>query len=214
MQTMGTHYVAWKTAKDIQADNVPQMNEAMRNEYKILRPWPHSRLRAMKKLVPPDTAVTPWLAPSNPWWDLGGAWNMNALVPRRRWYLVGSAPCLRRWASILSFDLEAGHLRLKRGDYREVTKHRLLSATKGRHALLALFHPSPLLVAATEPLAADRLTRAGVRKHLRHQLRQVLSELGVGITPDSPHTSTLGSWSLGWKLAPVTGRTCSKLGRE
>ena len=202
MQTMGNQYVAWKAAKDVQVDGVPLLDKAMRDRYKHPMPWPHPRLRTMKEFFPPDTAVTPWLAPSNPWWELGGAWKhedtrLSKALVFSRFRAVPQAV-----ASTLSFDLEASHLRREQVAYPEVTKRRLLSAAEGRHALLALFHPSPLLVAATEPLGADKRTRAGVRKHLRHQLRSLLRNLGVSIGSRSPN---IPIWKLIARLEAQAG---------
>ena len=202
MQTMGSHYVAWKAAKNVPIDGVPRLDEAMRDEYKYPIPWPHPRLRALQELFPPDTAVTPWLAPSNPWWELGGAWKRERTRPSKALIFSRFRAVPQAVASTLSFDLEARHLCRDRIAYPEVTKRRLLSATEGRHALLALFHPSPLIVTATEPLAADERTRAGVRKHLQHQLRHVLRDLDVGIGSRGPH---LPMWKLIARLEARAG---------
>ena len=202
MQTMGSHYVAWKAATDVKVDDVPQFDEAMRDQYKRPLPWPHPRLRALKEFLPPDRAVTPWLAPSNPWWELGGAWKHEDARPSKALVFSRFRAVPQAVASTLSFDLEASHLRREPVAYPEVTKRRLLPATEGRHALLALFHPSPVLVAATEPLAANERTRAGVRKQLRNQLRHVLRDLGVGIESRSPN---LPIWKLIARLEARAG---------
>ena len=190
MQTMGNHYVAWKAAKDVPVDRVVRLDEAMRDQYMLPMPWPHPRLRAMKELFPPNKAVTPWLAPSNPWWTLGGAWKHEGARPSKALVFSRFRAVPQAVAATLSFNLEASHLRRERVAYPEVTKRRLLPATEGRHALLALFHPSPLLVASTEPLDADERTLTGVRKHLRRQLRHVLRDLDVGIESRSLNLPT------------------------
>ncbi len=87
--------------------------------------------------------------------------------------------------------------------YPDVTKRRLLPATEGRHALLALFHPSPLLVGMTEPLDAHDRTRAGVRRHLRNQLKLVLHDLDVRIDSRGPH---LPIWKLVVRLEAQAGK--------
>ena len=202
MQTMGSHYVAWKAAKDVPVDSVRLLDEAMRDQYKRPTPWPHPRLRALQEFFPPDTAVTPWLAPSNPWWKLGGAWKHEGARPSKALVFSRFRAVPQAVASTLSFELEAHHLSRERVSYPEVTKRRLLSATEGRHALLALFHPSPLLVATTEPLAAEERTRAGVRKYLQHQLRHVLRDLDVGIESTSPN---LPMWKLIARLEARAG---------
>ena len=202
MQTMGSHYVAWKAAKDVPMDGVPRLDKAMRDQYKHPRPWPHPRLRAMKALFQPDTAVTPWLAPSNPWWELGGAWKHEGTRPSKALVFSRFRAVPQAVASILSFSLEARHLGREQVAYPKVTKRRRLPATEGRHALLALFHPSPLIVTVTEPLATDERTRTGVRKYLRHQLRHALRDLDVGIESTSPH---LPMWKLIARLEARAG---------
>ncbi len=202
MQSMGSHYVAWKAAIDMQADGVARLDEAMRNRYKRPLRWPHPRLRAMKQLFSPDTAVTPWLTPSNPWWELGGKWKHEGTQPSKALVFSRFRAVPQAVASILSYDLETSHLRGERVAYPDVTKRRLLRATDGRHALLALFHPSPLLVEKTEPLAADERNRASVRRHLRQQVRQLLRDLDVGIGSRSPN---LPIWKLIARLEARAG---------
>lgn len=202
MQTMGTQYVAWKDAKNVPANGVPRLDESMRNHYQRPAPWPHPRLRAIKRLFPADRAATPWLPPSNPWWRLGGAWRHEGARPSKALVFSRFRAVPQAMASTLSFDLEASHLHRERIAYSKVTKRRLLSATEGRHALLALFHPSPLFVAATEPLAADDRSRAGLHRHLRQELRHALRLLGIRIRSTSP---SLPTWKLIARLEARAG---------
>lgn len=179
MQSMGPQYVAWKAAKDAEADGTPGLDQAMRDGYERPDPWPHPRLRALQHLLPPERMVVPWIAPSNPWWELRGPWKDEAGRPRKVLVFSRFRAVPQVVAAALSFDLEARFLSADGLAYGEVTKRRLLAATEGRHALLALFHPCPFLTAATEPLAAGERSPADTRRVLARQIRDALQELGV-----------------------------------
>ena len=185
MQTMGNHYVAWKLAKPVPADGVPHLSEAMRDRFERPRLWPHPRLRAIKELLPLKQMALPWLAPTAPWWPLRGAWQDRGALPRKVLVFSRFRAVPQAVAAALSFDLEAQFLAEERLAYSEVSKRRLLSATEKRHALLGLFHPSPFLVTATDPLAAGSNDLQVIRRSVRQQLKQALKGLGVRINDNA-----------------------------
>jgi hypothetical protein len=182
MQTMGNQYVAWKLSRRVPADGVPHLSEAMRDRFERPRLWPHPRLRAIQELMPLKQMALPWLAPTSSWWSLRGAWQDRGVLPRKLLVFSRFRAVPQAVAAALSFDLEAQFLADEKLAYGEVSKRRLLSATDKRHALLGLFHPSPFLVTATDPLAAGSEDLQVIRRAVRQQLKQALKDLALRIT--------------------------------
>jgi hypothetical protein len=190
MQTMGTHYVAWKSATSMPADGVPGLSVGMRDRFQRPSAWPHPRLRALRELAPPNKLAVPWLAPTAPWWPLRGVWKNPDQRPAKFLIFSRFRAVPQAIAAALSFDLEAEAIAGERLTYADVTRRRLLSATESRHTLLGLFHPSPFLVEATDPLAARSQELPKVRQEVRRQLKRALSERDVSIR-DSAHSPSL-----------------------
>jgi hypothetical protein len=90
-------------------------------------------------------------------------------------------PAFLAGATALSYDLEARTLANDGLPYTEVSRRRLLSATDKRHPLLGLFHPSPFLACATDPLAAGTDDLPTIRRHVRRQLKEAIGELGISV---------------------------------
>ncbi|MBU4555613.1 MAG: helicase, partial [Actinobacteria bacterium] len=182
MQTMGNHYVAWKLSRRIPADGVAHLSKAMRDRFERPQLWPHPRLRAIKELMPLKQMALPWLMPTAPWWPLRGAWKDRGVLPRKLLVFSRFRAVPQSVAAALSFDLEAQFLAEEKLTYAEVSKRRLLSATDKRHTLLGLFHPSPFLVTATDPLAAGSDNLQVIRRTVRQQLMSAMKVLGLRIT--------------------------------
>jgi hypothetical protein len=201
MQTMGHHYVAWKSSGTIACDGTPMLNEKMRNGYETPAIWPHPRLRALRQLAKPEQLALPWLSPTAAWWPLRGAWKgqqqHRKLLVFSRFRAVPQAI-----AASISFDLEARFLADEGMPYSEVSRRRLLSTTDKRHALLGLFHASPFLINATDPLVAGSGEIQVIRREVRRQLKTALGELGITIRDRGP---SLPVWRLLARLEQESG---------
>jgi hypothetical protein len=103
-------------------------------------------------------------------------------------------------AASLSFDLEAHYLAKEKASYIKASSAKLLTASEGRHALLALFHPSPLIIEATDPLASPERSPGALRQTVQQQLRTMLKRLEVTV---DERASRLPIWKL---LARLEGR--------
>jgi hypothetical protein len=68
MQTMGNHYVAWKSAGATARNGAPFLSETMRDQYETPVTWPHPRLRALQQLAPSNVWPSPGCHPRH----LGG----------------------------------------------------------------------------------------------------------------------------------------------
>ncbi len=188
MQTMDSHYTSWKAADSIHPNGAPQLTPAKRNQFTRLRVWPHPRLRALIKQLPPEQLALPWSRPSLPWWPLDGKWaNDHAsaadgidgkLLIFSRFRAVPQAV-----ASLLSYEMEAEQLR-KDSDklpYAKVSSRKRLQPGPTRQALLALFHPSPWLGTVADPLAAETGGLEAVRVKVRQQLHKSLNGMGIQV---------------------------------
>jgi hypothetical protein len=202
MQTMGNHYVAWKSAGEATCEGTPLLSKAMRDVFEAPRVWPHPRLRALQELAPAKQLAVPWLPPTAAWWPLRGAWK-NHKQPLRKLLVFSRFRAVpQAIAAAVSFNLEAELLANDELSYEEVSRRRLLSATDKRHALLGLFHPSPLLIGATDPLSARTTDLQLIRREVRRQVKQALLQLGVKIREEGP---SLPTWRLLARLEHLAG---------
>lgn len=202
MQTMGNHYVAWKSAGKVTSDGTPLLSKGMRDRLEPPPSWPHPRLRALQDLAPSRQLVVPWLSPTAAWWPLRGAWR-NQEQPLRKLLVFSRFRAVpQAIAATMSFDLEAEILADEKMSYDEISRRRLLSATDKRHPLLGLFHPSPFLIAATDPLAAKASDIHLIRRDVRRQLKHAIAELGVTIREVGP---SLPVWRLLARLEHLAG---------
>jgi hypothetical protein len=202
MQTMGSHYVAWKSSRQVDGNGLPYLNAKMRDDYQSLKSWPHPRLRALTQLAPSEHLTVPWLPPTAPWWSLRGVWKNRLPSPRKLLVFSRFRAVPQAIAATLSYDLEARSLADERLPYSEVSRRRLLSATDKRHPLLGLFHPSPFIVSSTDPLAAGSDDLPTVRRHVRRQLKDAIRSLGVSIRDEGP---ALPPWRLIARLEQRAG---------
>ncbi|MEX1028351.1 MAG: helicase-related protein [Candidatus Paceibacterota bacterium] len=202
MQTMGNHYVAWKTARPTDGNGVPRLNVEMRDAYSSLKSWPHPRLRALAQLAPTDQLNVPWLSPTAPWWSPRGVWKNQTQSLRKLLVFSRFRAVPQAIAAAFSYDLEARTLANDGLPYAEVSRRRLLSATDKRHPLLGLFHPSPFLVQATDPLAAGTDSLPAIRRSIYRQLEQAIQGLGIAIREEGP---SLPPWRLIARLEHSAG---------
>jgi hypothetical protein len=91
--------------------------------------------------------------------------------------------------------------------YSEVSRRRLLSATDQRHPLLGLFHPSPFLINATDPLVAHSTNLHAIRREVRRQLKTALDQRGIAIRDKEPSLSP-------WRLLARLEHTAGQLGLD
>ena len=202
MQSMGNHYVAWKSAVAANVDGTPQLSEQMRDHHETPDVWPHPRLRALQELARPEQLAVPWLPPTAAWWPLRGVWKNQQQPPRKLLVFSRFRAVPQVIASTISFDLESKLLKGDKLSYSEVSRRRHLSATDTRHPLLGLFHTSPFLINTTDPLAARSNDIHTIRCEIRRQLKKALSELGIAIRDKGP---SLPPWRILARLEQAAG---------
>lgn len=202
MQTMGNHYIAWKSAKSAESNATPMLTKEMRDRYRRPATWPHPRFRSLQQLAPSEQLATPWLPPTVPWWSLRGVWRKPQHTPRKLLVFSRFRAVPQSIAAMLSFDLESKLLANEKIPYSEISRRRLLSATEKRHPLLGLFHPSPFLIKGTDPLAARSSDIHAVRREVRRQLKKALGQVGITIRDEGP---SLAVWRLLARIERAAG---------
>ena len=220
LQTLGPSYVAWKNRRPCESAGLLGLTRADRNAFRRPNEWPQPRMRALDRLIPSEKLVLPWIAPSLPWWPLGGRWRMDSAEGP----IFGKLLLFSRFravpqsvAALLSYGLECKFSGGSNVDYESMTKRSVLQPKAKREALISLFHPSPWLVKVTEPLSSMTRTESGMRREVARQIRTSLQEAGIRINGDSKRPvwrllasieARLGMWKTsmrGWEdLARVT----------
>ena len=179
LQTLGGGYKAWQRKRGMPDPTELELATATRDSYGVPETWPHPKLRSLMSAVSAPAMAMPWSRPSLAWWPLAGGWRRQEglaqdgdekLLVFSRYRAI--PPAL---SGLLSYATEA---RLSGGaSYEAAGNPHWLKASS---AMLALFHPSPLL-ASLDPLQAPLGNLRGVRAAVRLQLRSVLLEHGVRI---------------------------------
>lgn len=180
-QALGKRYEAARQAKWSQDRKLVKLTEADRKRIAPPPHWPHPKLRALKAVVPPESLALPWAAPSLPWWPLGGPWR-EAQAPQKLLLFSRFRATPQSIAALTSFEVEAATLRRSGAGYEKAWRPRKLQAAPGRLPVVALFHPSPFLIRAADPLlCAGRRTMRGVRNEVRRQVEKALNGAGIEV---------------------------------
>jgi hypothetical protein len=187
MQTLGTRYLAWSNKVKMPARAALQKTQ--RDAHRLAAPWAHPRARALMAEMSEKRLAMPWATPSLPWWPLRGGWKPGndskidgKLLVFSRYKAVPTA-----LSGLISYTTESNLLAPKqtrsRLSYEDASKRRLLQPNPDRPALLELFHPCRLL-AKLEPLKAPLGSHTGMRREVERQLRHLLKELDIKVTPN------------------------------
>ncbi len=177
-QALGTRYKAWREGAIQRDRTLTKLSVDVRRNYSLPRSWPSPKLRALEEITQTEALALPWVQPSISWWPIGGAWaragHESKLLVFSRFKATPQSV-----AALTSLRVEAGLL-ARGGGYDRVWKRRRLQAGPGRLPTVALFHPSPFLIRATDPLIAG--LKGGVpRDVVRKQLIQALKALNVEV---------------------------------
>lgn len=177
-QALGPRYMAWREANIRRDAALVKLTENARNDYALPRSWPSPKLRALETITSAEVLALPWVAPSIPWWPLRGAWANVEQEPKLLLFSrFKSTP--QSIAALTSLRVEARYL--SRGRYPKAWKVRRLQPAPNRHPILALFHPSPFLIEATDPLASGGAAPGLSRETVRKQLAKAIRALNVEV---------------------------------
>jgi hypothetical protein len=176
-QSLGPRYAAWRHAKIKAAPRLTRMTRERRNKLDAPKAWPDAKLRALSGVASPKLLSLPWVAPSLPWWPLGGGWENATADPKLLMFsrFRATPPSV---AALLSFGVEAHCLPRNQGGYEKAYKRRRFKLAAVPGPVMAAFHPSPWLIRNANPLARAGGTLSAVRKAVR---QQILAALPKGI---------------------------------
>ncbi len=141
--------------------------------------WPDAKLRALQAAAPVDSLALPWVAPSLPWWTLGGAWtgceHETKLLLFSRFKATPPAV-----TSLMSFGVEARWTD-PRGGYEKAYARKRLKLSERPGPVMAAFHPSIWLIRNTDPLSAADRSPKGLRRQIRKQIMAALKTLSIAL---------------------------------
>lgn len=201
MQALGRRYKVWRKASNVAPQGRIALTNDMRKRFRTSSPWAHPGLRALLQTLSVRRLALPWVAPSLPWWSLGGDWRGGGgdaqidgkLLVFSRFRAVPVA-----LSGLVSYTVEAW-LRKRlpgtsRPNYDHATRRQYLAAAPNRPSLLSLFHPSPLL-ASVDPMARGLGNLRTAKATIRVQLRSLLTGHGVRVVPRTSR-ARLRVWAL------------------
>lgn len=167
-QSLGPRYAAWRHAKFKPASGIIQMTRKRRDGFNLPE-WPDAKLRALGSIAPPKLLSLPWVAPSLPWWKLGGGWQDATSNPKLLMFsrFRATPPSI---AALISFGVEAQCLRGKHDGYEKAYGRRRMKLAATAGPVMAAFHPSAWLIKWTDPLAGAGQTLRDVRKRVKQQI--------------------------------------------
>ena len=187
MQTLGPDYKAWKSARrSPPKKKVLRLTKTDVDRFRGPAKWPHPKLRAMCEWFQPEKLAVPWLAPSMPWWPMGGRW---ARVPSEKVLLFSRFRAVpRAVAGLMSYDLERYLLRRSGLRFRDVTKRSPLGPQREN---LAYFHPSAALARLIDPWRWKVESVKDLARYAAEEMEAALIRLGVEIRDGRGRSRTL-----------------------
>lgn len=140
--------------------------------------WGSAKLRALQEIAKSPELALPWVAPSMRWWRLAGPW-VNA--PSQKTLLFSRFRATpQSVAALMSLGVENAYLNMAGADRHRVWESKRLAPQSGL-PVMGLFHPSPLLIRATDPLKGHHATADSALKTVSNQLRRALSGLKIAV---------------------------------
>ena len=188
MQTLGPDYKAWKSARrSPPKKKVLRLTKTDIARFRGPAKWPpHPKLRAMCERFQPEKLAVPWLAPSMPWWPMGGRW---ARSPSEKVLLFSRFRAVpRAVAGLMSYDLERYLLRRSGLRFRDVTKRSPLGPQREN---LAYFHPSAALARLIDPWRLKAESVKDLARYAAEEMEAALIRLGVEIRDGRGRSRTL-----------------------
>jgi len=199
-QSLGPRYAAWKRELIKPAPKRIRMTRERRDKLDAPSAWPDAKLRALNEVTPPRLLSLPWVAPSLPWWPLGGGWKEHEKVDPKLLMFSRFRVTPPSVAALISFGVEANGLLQKQGGYGKAYRRRRFKLAAIPGPVMAAFHPSPWLIRHTDPLEKAGETLGTIRQHVR---RQILKALPEGILSRSTAKSRQSHRSIARTLAAI-----------
>lgn len=208
-QALGQRYAISRGQVFTAMKGLTALTRARREKF-VRTDWPDAKLRALEAAAPAADLALPWVAPSLPWWDLGGSWADRSQDTKLLMFsrFKATPPAV---ASLMSFGVEARFID-RGGGYEKAFARRKLKLSDRPGPVMGAFHPSIWLIRNTDPLKSQSRTRAGVRSHVRKQLISALRKLDIELN-DSTLEKRRRHRSIGRVIAAIE-QTAGLAGRS
>ena len=181
-QVLGPSYVGWKAGRKRLRRISPgpnlRGNDPARGDEALTA---HPKLRKLYRINPPSAAALPWVAPSQPWWPIGKAWQTpegSVLGPEKLLLFSHFRATPQGIAALSSLASEQS------AGKQAQSKRRQFNPRADRMAIFALFQPMTWLIQTADPAAAAGGTFADIRKTVRKQLEAALRKADVSLDRD------------------------------
>lgn len=146
--------------------------------------WGSAKLRALGDIVPTDALALPWILPSLTWWDSAGPW-AKVGQPQKMLIFSRFKATPQSVAALVSLEVERKFVGRSTLLYANAWKKRHLNPKPNQGPTLALFHPSPFLIRAVDPL--DVRDGASIRQVRVRARQQIIRALPASIAPEAPN---------------------------
>ncbi|MCJ8237006.1 helicase [Peteryoungia algae] len=174
--------------------------------------WGSAKLRALNSLVPTDALALPWVLPSLTWWAPSGPWTNVTQSPKMLIFSRFRATP-QSLAALVSLEVERKHVGKGNLPYAAAWKKRHLNPKPNQGPTLALFHPSPFLVRAVDPL--DVKGKATIKQVKARARQQIIQSLPASIAAVAPNARSNRRRKPAWAvLAAIERAQKAPLARE
>lgn len=201
-QALGSRYKISDTIEFGHAPGIPVLR-SNRQAGDSKDGWGSPKFRALQSLAKTRDLALPWVAPSIPWWPLAGPWKHRPSQKTLMFSRFRATP--QSVAALLSANVEDAYLHKSTKSGRRQWESKRLAPKSGL-PVMALFHPSPFLVQATDPLKGNCTTVQHALRTVTRQLRAELKALGIAVrtSPKKDAQRARPLWNL---LAAIERRT-------
>lgn len=182
-QALGDRYQITRGLQFPAKRNVPRLGITTWNK-PPKHAWGNAKLRALSQIVPSDALALPWVLPSLSWWKPAGPW-AKVQQPQKMLIFSRFRATPQSVAALVSLEVERKFVSKSSLQYSNAWKKRHLNPKPNQGPTLALFHPSPFLIRAVDPL--DVRSGASIR-HVRARARQqIIQALPLSIAGEAPN---------------------------
>jgi hypothetical protein len=145
--------------------------------------WGSAKLRALNEIAPTDALALPWMLPSLTWWAPSGPWAKVVQSPKMLIFSRFKATP-QSVAALVSLEVERKFVGKTNTPYGAAWKKRHLNPKPNQGPTLALFHPSPFLIRAVNPL--DGHDNPSIKQVRARARQQIIKALPATIKPQAP----------------------------
>ena len=182
-QALGDRYQVTRGLKFPATRNVPRLGITTWSK-QPKDAWGSAKLRALSDIVPSDVLALPWVLPSLCWWKPAGPW-AKVQQPQKMLIFSRFRATPQSVAALVSLEVERKFVGKSSLHYSNAWKKRHLNPKPNQGPTLALFHPSPFLIRAVDPLdVRDGASIKNVRARARQQIVQALP---ISIAGEAPN---------------------------